>query len=161
MAITITANPAARLSLIRSFDADEVPSAGAHTSTHNEFDVSIPLKASSTPPISKSYLDTLTGDQTAFDLTSMTDPELGAVDGTDLEVQVILVNNLSATETLTISDNAATPYSLNATNDIVVLPGGTQFLYFHDGLVNIDATHKLIDFAITAGHSFQLGILMG
>lgn len=161
MAVTITANPAARLSLIRSFGAAEVPSAGAHTTNHNEFDVSVPLSASSTPPITKSYVNTHTGDQTAFDLTSMTDPELGAVDGTDLEVQVLIVNNLSATETLTISDNAATPYSLNATSDLVVPPGGTLFLYFHDGLVNIDATHKLIDFAITAAHSFQLGILMG
>lgn len=161
MAVTITANLAARLGLVRSLDATEIPSAGAHTTPHSEFDFTKLLNASSTPAGTKSFVNSFTGTQTGLDLTSLTDPELGSVDGTDLEVQAIIVNNLSGTETLTISDNAATPYSLNATADLVVPPGGTLLLYFNDGLVNIDATHKLIDFTITAGHSFELGIIMG
>ncbi|MHC4176232.1 MAG: hypothetical protein ACYSWU_01925 [Planctomycetota bacterium] len=161
MAITLTANLAARLGLVRSLDATEVPSAGAHTTTHNEFDFTKLLNASSTPAGTKSFVNEFTGTQTGLDLTALTDPELGTVDGTDLEVQAILVNNLSATETLTISDNAATPYSLNATANLVVPPGGTLFLYFANGLVDIDATHKLLDFTITAAHSFELGIIMG
>jgi hypothetical protein len=161
MAVTLTANLKAGLNLMRSLDATEVPSAGAHTTAHSEFDFSKLLNASSTPAGTKSFVDDFTGTQTGLDLTSLTDPELGAVDGTDLEVQVLLVNNKSATETLTISDNAATPYSFNATNDLVVPPGGTLFLYFANGLVDIDATHKLVDFTITAGHSFELALIMG
>lgn len=160
MAVTLTANLAARLGLVRSLDATEVPSAGAHTTPHNEFDFTKALTASSTPPLSKSYLDMLTGDQN-LDLTALADPELGTVDGTGLKVQAILVKNISGSADLTISDAAANPYSLNSTADIVVEYGGSLLLFFNDQLADIAAGAKGIDFTITAGQSFELGILMG
>jgi hypothetical protein len=160
MAVTLTANLAARLGLVRSLDDTEVPSAGAHTTAHNAFDFTKLLDANSTPPGTKSYVDELTGTQN-LDLTALSDPELGTVDGTGLKVQAILVNNTSGSADLTISDGAANPYSLNGTADIVVEYGGTLLMYFNDQLADVAAGAKAIDFTITAGQTFQLAIIMG
>jgi len=160
MAVTLTANLAARLSLNRSLDATEVPSAGAHTTPHNQFDFTKLLNADSTPAGTKSFLDDFTSTQN-LDLTSLTDPQIGAVDGTGLKVQAILVNNTSASATLAISDGGANPYSLNATANIVVPAGATFFAYYADKLADIGAAAKAITFTTTAGQTFQLGIIMG
>lgn len=156
----VNVNIAMRQTIVSTWEAADLPSAGQQSMTHSQFDTSVNLHVSSDVPVTKKYADELTGNQ-SLDLTALADPEWGTIDGTGLKVQGILVNNLSASATLTISDGGANPYSLNATANLVVKPGASLQMYFADQLADIAAGAKAIDFAITAGQSYQVSIVMG
>ena len=158
---TINVTLVAQANIVSKWSASELPStAGEQSVVHTAFAKSIPLRADSTPPASKKMADEFTGDQN-LDLTALSDPEVGAVDATGLKVQVLLVNNLSTSATLTLSDGVANPYQLNGGDTIVIPPGGTDLKFFNDKLADVAAGAKCFDAAITAGQKFQLLLVMG
>ena len=159
MATTLQVSQVLGQTIVETFPTADLPSASSASITHNQFNSSTTLNATSTPPASMKYCDTLTG-TTHLDLTALADP-LGTVDGTGLKVQSLLVNNLSTTDALVISDGAANEYALNAAADITVAIGGSVLMYFNDQLADISATAKTIDFTPAAGKSYEVSIVMG
>lgn len=156
-----TINAALRLSLdvLESFSASELPTAASPSVKHNQANLAQTLNASSTPAGTKLYAKKLTGTQT-LDLTALTDTLGAALDCTGLKLQAILLENLSTTNTVVISD-PANPYSLNATAAITVPAGATLGMYFNDKLADVAAGAKGITFTATAGQTYNLLMVFG
>jgi len=157
---TLTANMQFSLSVNEVFSAAECPSAGDRTLVHNQFNELVSFSASSTPPISQVFAKQYTGTQN-LDLTALVKDIGGTIDCTGLKVQAILLNNLSTTDELIVSDGGANPYSLNGGDDKEVPPGGRWQEYFADQLADVDATHLAIDITPAAGEQFQIIMIFG
>lgn len=153
------------LSAVEVFTATEVPSAGGQTFSHNGFNQSIQLTGTSSPVVDALYAEELTGPQ-SLDLTALSRTNRDDLDATGKKLQAMLVNNLSSTSDLVISDGGANPYSINGTADVTIPAGdGTNtpslMLFFPQALDDVAAGAKAIDFTITAGQDFQVLMLFG
>jgi hypothetical protein len=160
MASTIDATITAALTVVEEFPAADWPAAQDRIVTHDGYNTRHNLHASSTPPASLKYAETLTGPLT-LDLTALADPVSGTLDGTGLKVQALKVVNLSATDDLVVDDGAADPYSLNGGAPITLPPLGEALLYFADGLADVDATHKDLDITAGAAEEYQIMLVLG
>jgi hypothetical protein len=151
-----------QLSLTTSlvYSAAELPAASNRTFGFNGFNTNVSLDGTTTPPITKYWGKKLAGNQ-SLDLTALV-PDLGTtINGTGLKVQAIRINNLSATNSVTVSNAVANPYSLNAGNPLVVPAGGTLVLLFNDKLADVAAGAKAIEIAATAGQDYQIELWLG
>ena len=135
----------------------------------NQFNSFGTRNASSTVPVTKTYADTvaLVAGAKTLDFTSLTSPGGAALDCTGLKLQLMLVQNTAANNSLRISIGAANPYDFMgaATGDITLLSSATEagrfMQYFPDTLENVDATHKTIDFAGTLVEEFDIMLVFG
>jgi hypothetical protein len=139
---------------------DDIESIGSFSTPNNQFDHSATLNASSTPPVTKKFADRLTGTNN-LDFTALADPELGTQDMSGLKLQILTVYNRSTTDALVLSDNAATPYSINNTNDLQVPIGGRLVMFFNDQLADVAAGAKLFDVECAVGESCDIILVFG
>jgi len=138
-----------------------MPAIGNRSVTSNQFNFTKKLNASSTPPGSASWADALSGDQT-LDFTALSRSIGEDVDATGLKLQMLLLNNLSASATLTLAKGASNGYAVNgAAGSLVCPPGGSVQYFFNDALEDVDATHKTLDLTITAGEEFEIQLVFG
>ena len=159
MAYTVNCSLAMKATSVINKDADEVPSAGAHSVAHSAFDFSMALHSASDPAISKKHA----GEQGngSIDLTALVDEDLGTQDMSGLKLQVLVLHNSADnSNTLTVSD-PANPYSLNGTKDLVVAPGERLVRYYPDTLADVAAGAKAITFTIAGGETVELLMLFG
>lgn len=129
--------------------------------THDAFNETAVLNASSTPPITKIISKTiaLTAGAYTIDLTTETGTNGVAQDGTGLRVQLIRIKNLGA-NTMTFSNGASNGIAL-ACGTITVPAGGITQIFLNDASPDIAAGDRAIDVAGTAAQTFELTILMG
>jgi len=154
MAVNVNLNLLATILETLSLD-----SAAEAQVSHNSFNITKTLNASSTPAATKVYAEECTGTEN-LDLTAL-DGTTGAVDATGLKLQVLLVNNLSDSDDLEITDGTSDPYSLNDTDGIQVPPGASMLWYFADQLADVASGAKAIDFTPAAGESYQVLMVFG
>ena len=155
---TLSVTAQAALNAYLTYTAAERPGQANLVRPFTNFNRKATHNASSTVPATKIFVDTFNGNQ-SIDLTSLDDPEQETIDGTGLKVQFILVA-VNTAHDVTISDGAANAYSLNGGSDIVVEGSGYVLLYFADGLADIAAGAKAIDFT-TSSTDYDVMIVMG
>jgi len=141
-----------------------VPAASARGNaiTHDGFDTTLALNASSTPPatVCAYFTKALSSGTATIDLTALTGTQ-GTVDGTGLKVQSLIFKNAAANQ-VTISKGATNGYSIfGASGSVVVPAGSTLAMTFADTLADISSTVKTLDLAGTGSQSFSVGIVMG
>lgn len=158
---TISATQRFSLSVAETFTEDEMPAAGSRTVINNQFNSTKKLNATSTPPGTKAWAAKFTGDQ-SIDLTALTRSVGPTVDASGLKLQMLLLNNLSESATLTIVEGAANGYAINGASGAYLLPPEAKIQsYFADALAEIDGTHKTLDITITAGQQYEIQLVFG
>ena len=164
---TISATQKFSLSVLETFTEAELPSAKNRGLLSDQFGSSIRLDAASAPAATKAWAAALDGSQT-IDLTALARTVGAAVNATGLRLQMLLLNNLSGTATLLLDKGASNGYAINAAAEGLTLPpGGSVQLYFADGLVDVDATHKTLDATVTKAGSgtevedFEIQLVFG
>jgi hypothetical protein len=138
-----------------------VPDVNNPTITHNGYDESFVLNASSTPALTKwsSFLLTLTAGAATINLASLTGAGGTTVDGTGLRVQVIRIKNLGA-NAMTFSEGASNGIALSCL-PLVVAAGGIAQLYLADASPDIASGDRTIDVAGTLVQTAEISIGMG
>lgn len=130
------------------------------------------LNATSTPPVTKVFSDTiaLAAGVGALDLTSLTAPGgMTARDFTGLKVQVVgFICPTSNTGGITVdAKDAVTGYNLFGADNAAttekneILPGTVFLLKHTDKLQDVDATHKDITLAGTGTDTIQVLLVAG
>lgn len=159
--MTVTVSASVSLQHTINTTITDTPIEGANRQlTFTDGNWSETRKSDSDVPVTKRYVNTHTG-TVNFDLTSLTDPDVGSVDMSGLKVQNLYVFNRSTTDALTISDGAANAYQLNGGNDLVVPAGGRVALDFNEKLADVGAADKAFDVTPAAGEKFDIVILAG
>jgi len=131
--------------------------------THNLFNSSKQLSASSTPPVTKvaAFKQALTAGAATVNLASLTGANGASVDGTGLKVQVLKVKNLGE-GTLTITPGAANPYNLLGSGMSFALEKDQEITIFGGDLTpDIASGAKEIDLAGTGAEESEWIIVMG
>jgi hypothetical protein len=134
--------------------------------THNGFNTEETLHATSTPPVTKVFYDTiaLVAGAKTIDLTALAGTNGIAVDGTGLKVQQIKFRNRTSNAAMTFTEGASNGYRLGAcTGWLMGVGAGVDEVggLFRDTGPDIDGTHKTIDVAGTGTQSFDVAIWMG
>lgn len=138
-----------------------VDSASNPSVTHDGYDESGTLTASTTPPVTKilAKLITLTAGAYTIDLTTETGTNGVAISGTGLRVQAIRIKNLGA-NTMTFSEGASNGLALIC-GDIIVPAGGITQIFLNDAAPDIASGDRTIDVAGTGSQTFELTVLLG
>lgn len=157
---TVTAAVQLIASASELFSAAELPSAAGDTIRHNGFNTRTLLNATSTPPVSEVYAEQLTGPQ-SLDLTALVRTVRPNLNATGLKLGVLMVNNLSTTDDVVISDPVSNPYSINDGDDITIPPSSKALLLFSEQLADVAAGAKAVTITAAAGEDFQLLMLFG
>ena len=129
--------------------------------THDNFNATGRLYASSTPPAIKllSKVIALSGGAYTINLTTETGTNGVAQDGTGLRVQMIRIKNLGA-NSMTFAEGASNGIAL-ACLPFTVPAGGIYQLFLNDASPDIAAGDRTIDVSGTTTQTFQLTLLMG
>ena len=146
---------AVTLSLITTvtqvLDATATPGATTPRVTHNGFNTSTTLNATSTPAVTKSatFTQALTAGAATVDLTTLTGTNGAVVTGAGLRVQVLKIRSKSAnTAAVTVASGASDGYDGYGSAFSVDIPaGGTVVLYAPECGTDISATNKTLDLA--------------
>jgi hypothetical protein len=130
----------------------------------NALEAVLVLTASTTPDAEKAYAGrvTLIAGAATLDLTALTDSEGTVLSMTAKKVRFFAIKGNGNANVCTIKVGAAngfTGFGTAWTIDVQV--GGWIFLYAGAASVDIDATHKTIDFAGTLTQSFDVIIVAG
>lgn len=165
---TLNANVALRATVTETFATAELPSASTRTLTHDKFNVLKSLGASSTPPATKYYSGLLVGPQ-SLDLTALVKDVGGTIDCTGLKLQVLLLNNLSTTDNVTMADSGAGVsssgtsgnYSINGGAPLTIEPGASALLFFNDALDDVDAANCLLTIDAADAEKFEIAMIFG
>lgn len=129
----------------------------------NAHNSSAALDSTTTPPFTKcSYFSkALSAGAATIDLTTLTDAN-GAVDGTNLKVQVAKFKNPTGNAAMTITFGAATGYLLMGTGWKIILLAGQEFTFYgNDATPDITSLLKHIDIAGTGTQALTCFIGMG
>jgi len=164
---TISATQRFGLSVMETFTEAELPAAKNRTIVDDQFGSSVKLDAASTPPATKAWSAKGTSTQT-IDLTVL-DRSVGpSINASGLRLQMLLLNNLSATASLMIDKGASNGYPINGSSEgLVVPPSGSAQLYFADGLADVASGAKTLDVTVTPAGSgvevedFEIQLVFG
>ena len=149
------------LTATETFTEAEMPALANRQFQYKEFSANKSLNAATTPAATKVYAEKLSGSQT-LDLTALTRSIGAVVNATALRLQQIQISNLSTSATIVIAKGATNGYAFNgAAGDKAILPSGHYAEYFHDGLTDIDATHKTLDITGTTGQYYNVVMIFG
>ena len=137
-----------------------VPAVTTASITHNAYDETTTLNATSTPPATEvaMFLQTLTAGAATINLAALTGAN-GTIDGTGLRVQMIRVKNLGAAS-MTFSEGASNGIALSCLPFTIPTGGVYQFL-LNDASPDIAAADRTIDIAGTASQTAEVSILLG
>lgn len=158
---TLVARQRFSLLVAESQSAAELPVGSDRTRT---YDVASRKKLSAAAdadaPGAQAIATRYTGN-TSLDLTSFTGTLEAGQDATGQKVNAILLVNNSTVNDVTITGGIGNEYELNGGVSKVVGPGCIYQEFFNEDLADVDGTHKAIDFAVTAGQTFDLILVMG
>lgn len=150
---TITATQRFALAVLEAFTAVELPASNNRSLNNDQFNKTVTLSATTTPPGTKGWAAKLTSSQT-INLAALTRSVGPTIDATGLRLQMVLVNNLSTTATLAIDKGASNGYPINgAAGGQVIPPGGSWQAYFADGLADVAAGARTLDATVTPAGS--------
>lgn len=137
-----------------------VPAATTPIITHDAYNESATLNATSTPPATEvsMFLLTLTAGAATINLAALTGAN-GTIDGTGLRVQMIRVKNLGSAS-MTFSDGASNGIAL-ACGTFIVPAGGIVQMFLNDASPDIAAADRTIDVAGTGTDTAEISILLG
>jgi len=164
LAVTINT----QLRVVETFTADEMTTlpASRRSFDNTDFDTRTALSATTTPAVTKWH-----GKEYEFaagvvilDLQALANEIGDVVDMVGLELQAIMINNLSTTNTITLDSGVANGYVLTggAAHDIVILPGSTWEHTFNNQLAqDVDGTHDTLHFIGTNGEDMEIAIVAG
>jgi hypothetical protein len=131
--------------------------------THDAYNESTTLSASSTPPATTCahFLLTLTAGAATVDLAAALGTNGATVNMTGLKVQVLRVKNLGAAAR-TLAPGAANPYPfLGTANDITIPPGGHVMMFLNDASADVAGAVKTIDATGTGTETSEWSIVAG
>jgi len=135
------------------------------TVTHDGFNTSKTLNASSTPAVHKvaCFEQALTAGSATIDLTALTGTNGATVDGTGQKVQVFKAKAPATNANpITIGEGAANGYELAGNAWKMILQPGQEFLFYGDGdTPAIGAAAKDIDLAGTGAQKLEIEIVTG
>jgi hypothetical protein len=140
-----------------------VPAAKNPVIRHDQFDLSVTLKSTPAPPVTKTSAKTyaLVGGALTIDLTALSGTSNEAVDGTGLKVQAIKIKN-TGTNAMTFVQGAANDYELvGATFSFTLLAGQHAMFYLNDAAPDVGATDSDIDVSGTGTETFEMILVMG
>ena len=144
-----------------------VPDATAPTVTHNGFNRTATLNASSTPPASKmaSFQKALSAGAATIDLTALTGTNGATVDFTGLKMASVKFQNPATNaNAITVKAGAATAYLIGGAAWSWILQPGDEFLW-ESGVVNaaptVSGSLKSIDLAGTGSQALNVIMVAG
>jgi hypothetical protein len=133
--------------------------------THNLFNKSASLNASSSPAVSKvaAFEKTLAAGAGTIDLTALTGSNGGTLDGTGLKVQAVKFSNPATnTYSITVETGASNGYELaGATFSVQLEPGQEVMLYGNGATPEIGSTAKTLDLTGTGSEVLDVIVVMG
>lgn len=147
-----------------TLDADDAPLAGSRTVFHTLFDKRISYTG--TAPFATSAVIAeelaLSGGALTLDLTAAPKTGGGTQDLTGVKPRALMIYNPVGNGALTLAPGASNGYELLGSGNEVVLPAGVPLMVdFGDALIDVDGTHKTLDFSGTGAESFIFGLLLG
>ena len=123
------------------------------------------LNASSTPPVTKVYSDTLplSGGAVTIDLMTLVGAMGSAVTFDGLKVQFAYFYNPVGNNTMTIEEGDANPYQIfgSAAGLVVLHEGCTSMQTWYDQLEDADATHSDIKITGTGVEEINVVLVAG
>lgn len=130
--------------------------------SHNAYDESGTLNASSTPPATKiaTFLMTLSAGAATINLAALTGVNGASIDLTGLRVQMLRIKNLSASNALTFSEGASNGIALVGLPEVVPA-GGIFQKFYNDASPDIAAADRTIDVSGTGTDTAEITIIAG
>lgn len=147
--------------------ATNVPAAatGGKSVTHNGYNTSATLNASSTPPATQCayFSKALSSGAATIDLTALTGTNGSTVDFTGLKVQCAKFKNPSTNANpITVTFGAATGYLLGGAAWKFILSPGMEIVVFgNDATPDVTSLLKHIDLAGTGSQALQVSLVAG
>lgn len=133
--------------------------------THNQFNTSLSLTSSTTPPVTKhaAFNKALVAGTATIDLTALTGTNGATVDLTGLKIQVFRVKATAANANpISLTEGAANGYALAGALWLVALKAGQEVtIYGNDSTPDVAAADKNIDLAGTGTQSLDIEIIAG
>ncbi|HOA28101.1 MAG TPA: hypothetical protein PKG51_11380 [Arachnia sp.] len=163
MAVTAQYASACTVREVLEVNTASSPESG-RTVTHSNFNTSLVLHASSTPPATKvaAFEQALTAGAATIDLTALTGANGVAVDGTGLKVQVLKIRNPDDNDPVTVAVGASNGYELAGADFSVAIPGGGEFTFYgNDGAPDIGLGAKTLDLSGTGAEKVEVIVVMG
>lgn len=132
------------------------------TVSHNAFDETGTLNASSTPPATKisAQLLALVAGAATINLAAVPGVNGATQDFTGLRVQMLRIKNLSATNSMTFSEGASNGIALVGLPEVVP-SGGIFQKFYNDASPDIAAADRTIDVAGTGTDTAEITIIAG
>lgn len=136
------------------------PASSRRVLSHNAFDASLELNASSTPPSTHAGYENPSGSSGSIDLTALVTAD-GVKDTSGKRLRILRVKNMNAAGNVTIAVGASNGYAIGGAT-ITLTPGEIFQRYFVSALTVVDGTHKTLDWT-NAGDLVapQITIIMG
>ena len=148
--------------------ATNVPDVSATNAvvTHNQYNVSVALSATSSPAVSltASFAQGLTAGAATIDFTALTGTNGATVTGSTKKViAYIMTNPATNANSITITTGASNGLTIfGASGRHVLQPGQSLMSYDPSGLsTTIDATHKTVDLSGTGAQTLNVIVVMG
>lgn len=141
--------------------------AGNAVITHNSYNVTATLSATSTPvgTYSASFAKAMSAGAATIDFTALTGTNGATIDGTGKRIiACIMTNPATNANSITISTGASNGLTIFGTNGKHVLqPGESVMKYDASASLGtaIDATHKNVDLAGTAAQTLNVIVVLG
>lgn len=164
MSVSLTL--AATLTAVETLGVNTASASDANRKvTHDQFNQSQALTGASNVPVSKcAYFEqALTAGAASIDLTALTGTNGGAVNGTGLKVQAILIKNKSTnSNVMTFAVGASNGYNLAGAGwSEALLPGQWTLKFLNEAAPDVAAGAKTLDIAGTGAEVAQIGIVLG
>lgn len=162
MAVTVTYK--AQATVVETLPSNTGSAADAKRQvTHDQYDESFTLNASTTPPVTDCalFLLTLTAGAATIDLRNCIGTNGAIKDFNGLKPQIIRIKNLGANP-MTFKAGASNPHNaFTATDGFVVPPGAHVQFFTNDGVDDVDGTHKTWDVTGTGSQTAEISIDVG
>lgn len=163
MSISLTYAATATVEETLETNVDSLGATTARQITHNAFNESAALTASTTPPVTKvaCFIATLSGGALTINLASLTGTNGATVDMTGLKVQVLRVKNLGANN-LTIVPGGSNGIDLfGVSSSVTVYPSGHVMFYFNDASPDVASGDRTLDLTGTTTQTSEWTIVAG
>lgn len=164
--MSIEAAYVANLTVVETLETN-VPAVSASDAgiTHNGWNKSATLNASSTPPATKTaaFQKALSTGSGTIDLTALPGTNGATVDGTGLKVQAIKFANPAANANpITVAVGASNGYDLfGSAFSITLQPGQEALFYGNDATPDVGASDKTLDLTGTGSQALNVQVVLG
>ncbi len=164
--MSVTLNYTTNLTVKETITAG-VPDALAASAvvTHDQFNKSVSLNGSTTPPVSvtASFVKALSTGTGTVDLTALPGTNGATISGTGLKVQALKVQAPPGNANpITLTFGASSPYNLHGATFVITLSPGQEYEFYGNGATpTIGSGAKNIDLSGTGSQTLNFQIVMG